>query len=264
MSSPLTALDAVVARLDPATLSDTLAIAELQTRFDRKYLLTVREFHQLQVDLHGRMEVLEIDGRRCFRYESVYFDTPQLTSYFATARSRRRRFKVRTRSYLDSESSAVEVKTTGGRGETTKHRIAHPFDERHTLDDEARRFVAARVPELAVDTSLRPVLVTSYRRATLVDRGAGSRVTCDAGLVCSSPEGRSVMLDDYVLVETKSTGAPTIADRLMWAAGRRPVTLSKFGVGMAALDAWLPANKWNRVLRRYFDWAPARELAASR
>jgi hypothetical protein len=58
------------------------------------------------------------------------------------------------------------------------------------------------------------------------------------------------------LVETKSTGAPTVADRLLWSAGERPVTISKFGVGMAALNPHLPANKWNRTLRRYFGWSP--------
>ncbi|MEO8697895.1 MAG: molecular chaperone, partial [Acidimicrobiales bacterium] len=60
----------------------------------------------------------------------------------------------------------------------------------------------------------------------------------------------------YLLVETKSTGAPTVADRVLWAAGERPVPISKFGVGMAALNPGLPANKWNRTLRRYFGWTP--------
>jgi hypothetical protein len=258
MTAALAALDAVTARLDAATLADTLALAELQTRFDRKYVLTAREFHQLQVDLHDRMEVLDIDGRRCFRYESVYFDTPQLSSYFATARDRRHRFKVRTRAYLDSRACAFEVKTTGGRGETAKERIEHPFDERDRITDDAWRFVAARVPELDGGGSLTPVLTTRYRRATLVDRRARARVTCDAGLECVGTDGRTVTLDGFVLVETKSTGAPTVADRLLWAAGRRPVTISKFGVGMAALDPRLPANKWNRALRRYFGWTPAR------
>jgi hypothetical protein len=31
------------------------------------------------------------------------------------------------------------------------------------------------------------------------------------------------------------------------------VAVSKFCVGMAALDPTLPANKWNRILRRHFD-----------
>lgn len=41
--------------------------------------------------LAGDAAVLEIGVRRLFRYESVYFDTPDLESYLAAARRRRRR-----------------------------------------------------------------------------------------------------------------------------------------------------------------------------
>jgi len=256
MTLALHALHAVASRLDPASLDDTLALAELQTRFDRKYILTPRAFHQLTVDLHDQMEVLEIDGDRCFRYESVYFDTEDLASYHDTARERRRRFKVRTRAYLDSGRCALEVKTPGGRGETTKERSDYPFELRDQLNEDALMFIGARVPMLGCDRTLTSVLTTRYRRATLVDRRVGSRVTCDVDLEWIAPDGAIVALDGYLLVETKSTGAPTIADRLLWAAGQRPVTISKFGVGMAAFNPRLPANKWNRTLRRYFGWAP--------
>ncbi|HUP76776.1 MAG TPA: polyphosphate polymerase domain-containing protein [Acidimicrobiales bacterium] len=256
----LHALHAVATRLDSASLDDTMAIAELQTRVDRKYILTPRAFHQLTVDLHDQMEVLEIDGHRCFRYESVYFDTEDLASYYDAARERRRRFKVRTRAYLDSGRCALEVKTAGGRGETTKDRSAHPFERRDQLTDDALTFIREKLPLLGGGPTFAPVLTTRYRRATLVDRRAGSRVTCDADLECVAPDGSCVSLDGYLLVETKSTGAPTIADRLLWSAGERPVTISKFGVGMAALNPHLPANKWNRTLRRYFGWTPLAPL----
>ena len=250
------ALHAVASRLEPASLDETLAIAELQTRFDRKYILTPRAFHQLTVDLHDQMEVLEINGDRCFRYESVYFDTEDLVSYYDAARERRRRFKVRTRAYLDSGQCALEVKTLGGRGETTKDRTDHPFELRDQLTDDALRFVRERLPRLDRGQALAPTLTTRYRRATLVDRRAGSRVTCDADLEFVAPDRSCIALVDHLLVETKSTGAPTVADRLLWAAGERPVTVSKFGVGLAALNPHLPANKWNRTLRRYFGWTP--------
>ena len=262
MTPALHALRAVTSRLDAASLDDTLAIAGLQTRFDRKYVVTPRDFHQLTVDLHDRMEVLEIDGARCFRYESVYFDTEHLASYLAAARERRHRFKVRTRAYLDSDRCALEVKTAGGRGETTKQRSEHPFELRDQLTDESLTFIGALVPALGGGQTLTAVLTTRYRRATLVDRHRGSRLTCDADLECVAPDGARVALDGFLLVETKSTGAATIADRLLWAAGHRPVTISKFGVGMAALNPHLPAHKWNRTLRRYFGWAPLAESYA--
>ena len=55
---------------------------------------------------------------------------------------------------------------------------------------------------------------------------------------------------DLLVVETKSAGPTTALDRALWAQGARPVSISKYAVGMALLDPTLPAHKWTRVLRR--------------
>ena len=168
----------------------------------------------------------------------------------------RYRYKVRTRTYVDSGECMLEVKRRSGRGETVKERVPYPTGDSGLLTAAGRAFVATVVPSLAVD-ELRPVLHSTFERVTLVDHRAGARMTCDAGLVCSVPGGGAVHLDGYVLLETKSPGPATPADRLLWSEGVRPATISKFCVGLAALDPTLPANKWNRTLRRYFAWTPA-------
>ncbi|MGH9021605.1 MAG: hypothetical protein ACRDV9_00635 [Acidimicrobiia bacterium] len=53
-----------------------------------------------------------------------------------------------------------------------------------------------------------------------------------------------------VLVESKSSGRATTADRWLWSAGHGPLSLSKYCLGLALLDASLPANKWHRALGR--------------
>ena len=35
--------------------------------------------------------------------------------------------------------------------------------------------------------------------------------------------------------------------------GQRPVRISKYCVGLAVVHPHLPANRWNRTLRRYFE-----------
>jgi hypothetical protein len=234
------------------SLEEVLAVADLQTRTDRKYVVDPEVFAEVVDELRAGLGVLEIDGVRSFRYESVYFDTPALDSYLGAAHGRRRRFKVRTRSYLDSGDCMLEVKTRSGRGETVKTRMPYDIGRRSALDAAALEFVHAHAA-LPPGATFAPVLTTAYRRATYVDLATGSRLTCDSGLRCSSPAGSSVALDGELLVETKSAGAPTAADRLLWRAGVRPVAVSKFCVGIAALDPSLPANKWNRILRRHFD-----------
>lgn len=236
----------------PLSLQEVLAVADLQTRTDRKYVVGPDVFAQLIDELGAGLGVLEIGGVRWFRYESVYFDTPALDSYLGAAHGRRRRFKVRTRTYLDSGECMLEVKTRSGRGETVKARMPYDLGRRTALDAAGLDFVGLHAA-LPAGAALAPVLTTAYSRATLVELATCSRLTCDTGLACSSQAGASVSLAEELLVETKSAGGPTAADRFLWRAGARPVAVSKFCVGMAALDPTLPANKWNRILRRHFD-----------
>ncbi|MDX2345241.1 MAG: VTC domain-containing protein, partial [Acidimicrobiia bacterium] len=125
--------------LEPIGLAELEAGAALLTRKDRKYLvpLDVAE----QVISHDGLRVLEIDGRRSFHYESVYFDTPERISYLAAAYRRRRRFKVRTRSYLDSGRCSLEVKTRERRGLTEKHRLKYDITGRDQLTEKGMIFV---------------------------------------------------------------------------------------------------------------------------
>lgn len=247
-------------RLPPVSLDVVMDMARLQTRTDRKYIVGPEVVAALAEDASCRMAVLEIDDLRSFEYESVYFDTPALDAYHAAAHGRRRRFKVRTRTYLDSRISVLEVKVRGGRGETVKHRLPYDTADRLRLTADGMAFVAEHIDAAAVPV-LAPVLTTSYRRTTFVDMAAGMRLTCDADVVCTSVHGPSVAVSGHLLLETKSLGPTTAADRFLWRTGHRPTTVSKYCLGMAALDPGLPANKWNRTLRGYFGWAPDRRRA---
>ncbi|HEY8545662.1 MAG TPA: VTC domain-containing protein [Acidimicrobiales bacterium] len=256
-----------LAALAPIGLDELAAFDDLQTRRDRKYLLPLPDLDPVLAGLAPGTRVLTIDGVRTFRYESVYFDTPDLAGYLGAARRRPRRFKVRTRAYLDTGGCMLEVKVCDGRGNTVKHRHPHDIARRSELDDEGRAFVAS-IPQAAhAARRLRPTLTTTYRRTTLVLPGGGrrgpgtggaARVTIDVALAWAGPDRAATGIDHLALVETKTTGAPCTVDRALWRQGHRPGGISKYGTGLAALRPDLPANKWNRVLRRHFGWRPDR------
>ncbi|GAB3238153.1 polyphosphate polymerase domain-containing protein [Glycomyces halotolerans] len=244
--------------LSPIALTDLLAVAELQTRVDRKYLVDRGDLERTLADLRGELSVLELDRRRRFDYESAYFDTPDLSSYLSAAHSRRRRFKVRTRTYLDSGQCMLEIKTRAGDA-TVKRRFEYLEQDRHRLTEEGRSRIedAAEVP-IPVE-ALRPVLVTRYERATMLHRPSGARLTCDTELRFEDFDGRfGAISPDMAVVEVKSAGRPGPVDRRLWKAGYRPCAISKYGTGLAFLHPDLPANKWNRTLRRHFGWCPMR------
>jgi hypothetical protein len=250
--------------LAPVTLDELNDTAALQTRRDRKYVLTQDELAELLATLPPA-RVLEIDGARSFAYDSTYFDTPDLDAYYLAATRRRRRFKVRTRTYVDSGSCFVEVKTRAGRGTTVKER--QPHDDADHLG-VARAFVSARLADAGAPSApvLTPVLRSRYRRTTLLLDDA--RVTLDTGLVWEllapdavGPHGdrhadpavpRSAAIGDRVVVETKTAAGsgPSSVDRLLWRAGHRPDRISKYATGLAVLVPDLPDAPWRRLVRR--------------
>lgn len=242
-------------KFDPISLPHLNAMAALQTRVDRKYVIDRAGLEPMLDSMASKHRVLEIDDQQAFGYQSVYFDTPGLDLYLAAATSRRRRYKVRTRTYLESGLCMLEVKTKGPRGETSKKRLRYNADDEARLTPEAERFISDIVGGLPVQLRpdrLVPALTTSYRRSTFVDPGSATRLTIDDNLVCTDWAGSSAALA-AIVVETKSSNAPSPTDRWLWARGVRPAKISKCCTGLAALHPELPSNKWRRALRH--DWA---------
>ena len=248
------------AAIDPIGLDELTALAELQTRIDRKYFVPAELFGTLIGELADDLRVLDIDGLRSFGYESVYFDTPHLDAYRAHLQRRRRRFKARTRTYTDSGLTMFEVKLAGPHGETVKERLPYPAEHRADLTDAAQAHLGSALSaayDQDAPAGLRPTLVTSYRRTTFVSRTGDARLTCDVGLVLRDGDQEVHDTGTHVLVETKAAGRAGAADRILREAGVHPASVSKYAVGVAALHPELPGNPWHRTLRRYFAQDPA-------
>ncbi|MFV2088276.1 polyphosphate polymerase domain-containing protein [Micromonospora sp. LOL_021] len=255
------AIAAALGEMPPVDLAELIECAALQTRVDRKYVVPLTALPALLSQLPAGTRVLDIDAERTFRYESVYFDTPWLASYHCAAYRRRRRFKVRTRTYVDSGDCWLEVKINGARDSITKHRLPYRPQDRGTVGP-GREFVDEVLCREAIpaDGDFAPTLVTSYRRSTLLlpatTSRSSSRVTIDTELrwQCGSA---NLTLPQIAVVETKSSAAAAAADRLLWRGGIRPMRISKYATGLAALRPDLPDGPWRRTLRRHFCGIPA-------
>jgi hypothetical protein len=248
-----------VRHLPAVGLEELNTAAALQTRVDRKYVVPRGAAEQLLASFTTAVRVLDMDGVRSFAYDSVYFDTPDLDSYLLAARGRRRRFKIRTRTYLDSNLSFLEVKTEGAREATVKERIPYLLTDRDRMTADGLDYVNETLAAAIGDVPsgpLGPVLSTRYDRTTLYLPDSGSRATIDSDVTWQRPGGRPWVLDGAVVLETKSGSAAGPLDRHLWAHGIRPCRISKFATGMAALCPGLPANRWNRTLRRSVQLRP--------
>ncbi|MER5263415.1 polyphosphate polymerase domain-containing protein [Actinosynnema sp. NPDC002837] len=246
-----------LARMTPVGLAELIERAALQTRVDRKYVVPSDALPHLLEQLAPHARVLDIGGERTFRYESVYFDTPRLESYHSAAYRRRRRFKVRTRTYVDSGECWLEVKISGARGSITKHRLPYHPDDCDTVRP-GRDFVDEALARESIapdaDGSLDPVLVTDYDRTTLLLPESASRVTIDTALSWRHDDA-TLRLSGWAVIETKTASAASPVDRMLWQRGVRPARISKYATGLAALRLDLPDAPWRRTLRRHFRGA---------
>lgn len=243
--------------------------AAMQTRIDRKYIVDAAYAAEVLATLPADAAVLEINGEREFAYDSVYFDTPDLESYRLGATGRRNRYKVRTRSYVDTGDTFLEVKTEGARSVTVKERIPYNPEDRARLNSEGRAYVQESLAALTdwAPEAFEPVVTTGYRRTTVFlpqseENPVDSRMTIDTDLMWTPLSshaasrangievGKSYLAQGIVIIETKSGSAPSVADKHLWRAGIRPSKISKFATGMAALNPALVSNKWNRTIAR--------------
>jgi hypothetical protein len=246
----MTAID--LSRRPTITLDEVLAQAPATVRVDRKYLVPRAVAQEFVDTLPAEFRVLEIDGRRSTGYHSTYFDTEDLATCRAHIQQRRRRWKFRSRLYVEDQFCRLEVKARDGSGMTHKyfHEIAP-----HThgiLDGTALEFLTRRLVDLGFPDVARivPTLEASYRRATLAAPGLALRVTVDDAVQCSS-RGHVVELDPgYVIVETKGGVLPGGADRRLRDLGQRPAAFSKYAASLSLIDPTIPDNDVRRLLGR--------------
>lgn len=248
------ALDVAVVDRQSIGLAQVLETAALQTRVDKKFFLTPEQFAAFTDRLGTEFAVMEIEGLRSFQYRSTYFDTPDFEQYRAHRQGRRRRYKVRSRTYVESELCMFEIKTKGRLGATVKHRRPQPIGDERRLTPQNLEFAAqVLADEYGHEVpALQPVLHNAYVRATLVNSTDGERVTSDVQLRYADTSS-TLQGPDMVVVETKTTNGRGASDQVLSALGIRPVRMSKYCLGVAALNPELPANKWSRLLKRH-DW----------
>ena len=183
-------LNSLLADLDVIGLDDLNKHAAMLTRVDRKYALDAATALAILSRLPEDALVLQIAGQVSQGYASTYYDTPDMDSYLLTALKRRRRFKVRARTYLSTGTSFLEVKTRGPRGLTVKKRM--PIQQHEAgvpLAGERRSWVTSKVEKTGYGhlvPALEPVLAGTYERNTLLLPGGAGRATVDTKLTWRS------------------------------------------------------------------------------
>jgi hypothetical protein len=230
----------------PISLGEMDAVA-LQNRTDTKYLLTVGRLAAALRTLAGQYRVLEIEGVRLSPYETLYFDTAGLALYHQHHAGKANRLKVRSRRYLVTGQSFLEVKCKTNKDRTVKRRVATDGLATSCVPAAAGLLAAAAVDPAA----LRPRLWNAFSRITLVGTGRPERLTIDLDLRFGA-DGRQIDLPGIAVAEVKQEGVDRSGGFMaaMHAAHIQPAGFSKYCIGVALLFPDVKHNRFKPRLRR--------------
>jgi len=215
---------------------EELSRAPLMNRTDEKFAFHLDDLPMILERIKDHYDVLNIDGKVIFAYTSQYFDDPEFRFFNDHHRAIPNRFKVRIRTYLDTATSFLEVKEKV-KGRTDKKRIKYDGFSTDDLDPEAKEFLLHRLRE---KMNLKPVMVNSYRRITLVNKFSEERLTIDFNVTngtMENPLACDQSLTDVVIAELKQpkTDRTSPFYQLMKELMIRPFRISKFCFGMMDL-----------------------------
>ncbi len=216
-------------------------VAALTDRLDWKYVFRIEELADVLENVANDYYILEINKLRHFRYDNHYFDSEDLKLFYDHHTGRTNRFKVRTRSYLDSDLSFLELKKKTNKLRTIKSRIRIDSKDLKTIitDD----FVKESMEEKFIP-GLTHSLQVKYTRISLLSKDLKERVTIDTDLEFINHVG-DIICHNMVIAEVKrkrKAYSPFIIE--MKRKFMHPLSISKYCYGITRLHPEVKANRF--------------------
>lgn len=226
---------------------ESLSKLKLFNRVDRKFVFSLRDFNAILKKLADDYFVVTVNGALMSNYKTQYFDTSDFSMYTQHHNGKLNRYKVRLRSYVDSDSHFFELKFKDNSGRTHKSRIAI---DGHLMqnDEKVINFLDQNSPFKI--SHLLPSLMVDYHRITLVNKQMTERLTLDINLKFSIDNDHSVFYDNIVIAELKqgrSSVSPFIDT--MNDLRVKKLSLSKYLLGMASLNKIIKTNNYKDKIR---------------
>ena len=244
-------LDEPLASLAPISLAEMDAI-KLMNRIDTKYLTDEDGLVSILRDAaRAGYRALETGGSKVNAYDSIYFDTAGLKMFRDHHNRRLKRQKVRTRTYVQSGMSFLEIKRKNNKGRTSKKRIGIPVEEMTDFRrDAAACEYLSRKSWFTVD-ELSPVMETVFSRITLVNPDCTERLTIDTDVRFRNLRtGRSCSLRDAVIIELKQDGrARSRMKDILLDHRVKPVRISKYCIAVTLTDPSARSGRFKEKVR---------------
>ncbi|MFN6037431.1 MAG: polyphosphate polymerase domain-containing protein [Bacteroidota bacterium] len=172
---------------------------KLMNRTDTKFTFHENHLNDVLLSIKDKYRVLEINDKRASAYDTLYYDTSALDLYMKHQNGMLNRYKIRHRTYVDSNIGFLEVKFKNNKGRTIKTRIKKK-DVPNVFREDSESFLKTQLP---FDPSvLVPTVWVNYKRITLVSKFSTERLTIDTDLEFMK-DGLNFKMEKLVIAEVK-------------------------------------------------------------
>ncbi len=218
---------------------------KLTTRTDTKFAFSADRLPEILKHLGANYKVLSIRGKTEFLYKTIYYDTPDHKMYLMHHNGNLTRHKIRQRTYLENNETFLEIKSKNNKGQTLKNRIKVDLIN-DALSESENNFIASQTPYNA--SSLKPMVNINYKRITLVNTGAGEKITIDTDLGFLNNEQRAELAGTAILEVKQTMKAKTHIFSVLKEQGIKPVAISKYCMGVNFLYPQIKKNNFKKKL----------------
>jgi hypothetical protein len=191
-------INQILGSFEPITLKEMEGV-KLMDRTDTKFTFSSSQLNSILLKAKDYYKCVEIKEKRICTYNTLYYDTQDFSLYNKHHSGALNRYKIRHRTYVESEIGFLEVKFKNNKGRTIKERIKQKEAE-NTFNEKAESFLKTELP--FNPATLVPVVWINYRRITLVNKTTAERVTIDIGLEFKQGACHTV-LNNLVIAEVK-------------------------------------------------------------
>lgn len=219
---------------------------KLMDRTDTKFTFNINQLEDVLNKAKEFYRILAIENNRISRYKTLYFDTEDFDLYNKHHSGKLNRYKIRHRTYVESNIGFLEVKYKNNRGRTIKTRIKEnqvPSFETGNAKDFLLKSIPYQ-PSLLV-----PKIWINYSRITLVNKTSAERLTIDLFLEFEKDK-ETKLLDKLVIAEVKQDSkiaSPFIA--IMKEKHIREGSISKYCMAIANSYTTVKKNNFKQKLQ---------------
>lgn len=242
--------EAVIWNQMPHISLDEMKSVKLMNRTDTKFVAPRCALAQILKHATQMGYMVQYTTGVLNSYSTIYYDTTTLEMYTMHHNRKLRRQKIRSRTYIESEISFLEIKNKNNRGRTKKIRISVPNTDTSLIkqNKEAVKFIETNTKYLF--PSLQPALITEFSRITLVNKEKTERITIDLNVNFHNfIHNNDDNLNDIIIIELKQDGRYVSTMRQILRDLRiMPFKISKYCVGTALTNPDAKANRFKKKI----------------